>query len=59
LPATLFPSDFFYAPGQLSTDAIVVQPARPSRHPPRRGVAPLDLHRLVAPLLRFRAVRAG
>ena len=59
LPATLFPSDFFYAPGEVSTDAIVVQPARPSRHAPRRGVAPLDLHRLLAPLLRFRAVRAG
>ena len=59
LPATLFPSDFFYAPGQVSTDAVVVQPARPSRYAPRRGVAPLDLHRLLAPLLRFRAVRAG
>ncbi|MES1209132.1 MAG: S8 family serine peptidase [Pseudomonadota bacterium] len=59
LPATLFPSDFFYTPFQVSTDALVVQPARPSRHAPRRGVAPLDLHRLLAPLLRFRAVGAG
>ncbi|MFL5305108.1 MAG: S8 family serine peptidase [Polyangia bacterium] len=59
LPAGVFPSDFFYAPGQVSTDSVVVQPARPSRHAPRRGVAPLDLHRLLAPLLHFRAVRGG
>jgi hypothetical protein len=59
LPASLFPSEFFYAPGQVSTDAVVVQPARPSRQAPRRGVAPSDLHRLLAPLLRFRSVRGA
>ena len=59
LPASLFPSDFFYTPGQLSTDAVVVQPARPSRVAPRRGVAPIDLHRVLAPLLRFRSVRGA
>ncbi|HSS39440.1 MAG TPA: S8 family serine peptidase [Polyangia bacterium] len=59
LLASLFPPDFFYTPGQVSTDAIVVQPARPSRHPPRRGVGPVDLHRFLSPLLRFRAVRGA
>jgi hypothetical protein len=59
LPASLFPSEFFYAPGEVSTDAIVVQPGQSARHPARRGVAPVDLHRLLAPLLRFRAVRGG
>ncbi|HXU62463.1 MAG TPA: S8 family serine peptidase [Polyangia bacterium] len=53
LPATLFPSDFFYTPLQVNTDALV---ALPVQRASRRGVSRVDVHRVLAPLQRFRAL---
>lgn len=47
LPATLFPSDFFYAPLEVNTNALVALPVRPAA---RRGVSQVDLHRVLRPL---------
>lgn len=56
LPATLFPSDFFYAPLEVTTDALVALPVRPAV---RRAVSGVDLHRVLAPLQRLRALRGS
>ena len=56
LPATLFPSDFFYAPLEVTTDALVALPVRPAA---RRAVSGVDLHRVLAPLQRLRALRGS
>lgn len=54
LPATLFPADFFYGPSETTPDAVVALPVRPAAH---RGISAVDLHRILAPLQRFRALR--
>jgi hypothetical protein len=53
LPAALFPSDFFYAPLEVTTDALVALPVRPAA---RRGISVVDLHRVLGPIRRFRAL---
>lgn len=54
LPASLFPTDFFYGPAETTPDAIVALPLHPAVH---RGIAAVDLHKILAPLQRFRALR--
>jgi hypothetical protein len=57
LPAALFPADFFYGPAEATTDALVALPIRPAARRP--GVSRVDLHRVLAPLQRLRALRRG
>jgi len=51
LPADLFPSDFFWTPGQTYTEAIV---AAPVRRPPPRAISAVGFQRVMAP---FRLLR--
>jgi subtilisin family serine protease len=54
LPASQFPQDFFYAPAETTPDAVVALPVRP---PVRRGISALDVHKVLAPLQLWRALR--
>ncbi len=57
LPASLFPADFFYAPSEATADALVALPLRAAAA--RRQLSWVDLHRVMAPLQRLRALRGG
>jgi hypothetical protein len=54
LPANLFPADFYYAPGEVYTEALIAAPVR--RPPPSRMTA-IDFHRVMAPLRLLRRLR--
>jgi len=55
LPVALFPSDFFYAPDEAATAALIAvsSPRRASPRPPSR----VDLHRVLHPLSLLRTLR--
>jgi len=53
LPADLFPSDFFWTPGQNYTEAIV---AAPVRRPPPPRLSAAGFRRVMAPLRLLRGL---
>jgi hypothetical protein len=55
LPINLFPSDFFYAPDEVPTAALIA--GATGRPPSPRPVSRIDLHRVLHPLSLLRALR--
>ncbi|HXJ20919.1 MAG TPA: S8 family serine peptidase [Polyangia bacterium] len=55
LPADSFPSYFYYAPGEIYTEALIAAPVRPP--PPPRKLTAIDFHRVMAPLRLLRRLR--
>jgi subtilisin family serine protease len=55
LPITLFPTDFFYVPGNTATAALIAGRLVPRM--PRPPISRVDLHRVLHPLSLLRALR--